>query len=75
MDILPISANISEHKMREVRKRMTNQKFASEKNIRKYESLSEIKYDVTEIPMEFKANASKCWQNFNDPFHTSLFSW
>ena len=52
------SVNVSEHKMRQLKKLLPNQKFACEKNVRKFEAMNEVKYTVTEIPMEFKANAN-----------------
>ena len=44
--------------MRVVRQRLTNQKFASEKNVRCFEALNEVPYEVAEVPMEFKASST-----------------
>lgn len=68
--------------MRELRGRLKgSQKFASERNVRRFEELNSIKYNVTEVPIEFKASDSttsehKAGDSFLEPktpvVHTSL---
>ncbi|XP_063685664.1 uncharacterized protein LOC134819583 [Bolinopsis microptera] len=52
------AANITEHKMRVLRQRLKNQKFASEKSVRCFEALNEVQYEVVQVPMEFRANSN-----------------